>query len=289
MELKIREHIQELFRNAPSTAQSNELKEEIIRNTIDRYHDAIYEGKSENEAYKLAIEGIGDINELFAELGCEPVYEASCNTEQLAISRDRYKTFKGIAVALYILCVTPVILLSGTPIIENIAPALMFFMISAATGLLIYGSKTRYINLEQNPETAAAIKQNAIMKAIAVGLFISCPTPPILLSNSPLCDISPVFMFLMIAAGVMLLIFNKSPDSSVDKEKLKHCEAAVPANSNTSLYRLLVAVLWVLASIFYIVVTALHPFSVAFTWLIFPLAAALQGVMHAIFDYKGAK
>lgn len=37
MEPKLRDYVENLFAHAPRTKQSYELKEEIIRNTIDRY------------------------------------------------------------------------------------------------------------------------------------------------------------------------------------------------------------------------------------------------------------
>lgn len=109
MEPKLRDYIENLFATAPNTKQAYELKEEIIRNTIDRYHDLLSEGKSEGEAYNLAIAGIGDINELLEALGGNPIAENAMTDEQNAAIRSRNSIFTGIAVALYILCVTPCI------------------------------------------------------------------------------------------------------------------------------------------------------------------------------------
>ena len=41
-----------------------DTKQEILQNTLDRYDDLIAEGKSPEAAYRLAITGIGDINEI---------------------------------------------------------------------------------------------------------------------------------------------------------------------------------------------------------------------------------
>ena len=46
------------------TEDCDEIKEEILQNTIDRYQDLIRQGKSPQAAYRLAIAGIGDINEI---------------------------------------------------------------------------------------------------------------------------------------------------------------------------------------------------------------------------------
>lgn len=43
---------------------AGEIKQEILQNTLDRYDDLIDQGKSPDAAYRLAISGIGDINEI---------------------------------------------------------------------------------------------------------------------------------------------------------------------------------------------------------------------------------
>ena len=63
MEEKLRAHMDELFRNAVPTEQTREIKEEILQNITDKYHDLLAEGKSEQAAYQIAISGIGDLDE----------------------------------------------------------------------------------------------------------------------------------------------------------------------------------------------------------------------------------
>lgn len=50
-----------LFAGSPQAA---ETKQEILQNTLDRYDDLIAQGKTPEAAYRLAISGIGDINEI---------------------------------------------------------------------------------------------------------------------------------------------------------------------------------------------------------------------------------
>ncbi len=66
MNEKLRLYIDELFKNAPKTEQTVELKQEILQNTIDRYNDLIAEGKTPDEAYRISVEGIGDIRPLIS-------------------------------------------------------------------------------------------------------------------------------------------------------------------------------------------------------------------------------
>ena len=54
-------YVELLFAGAPN---SNEVKQEILQNTLDRFDDLISQGKSPEAAYRLAISGIGDISEI---------------------------------------------------------------------------------------------------------------------------------------------------------------------------------------------------------------------------------
>ena len=45
---------------------SEDIHQEILQNTLDRYDDLILEGKTPEAAYRLAILGIGDISEILA-------------------------------------------------------------------------------------------------------------------------------------------------------------------------------------------------------------------------------
>ncbi len=292
MEPKLRDYVENLFANAPKTKQAYELKEEIVRNTIDRFHDLIAEGKTEGAAYNLAIAGIGDINELLEALGAEPLEEKEYTDEQLAVIKNRSTLFKSIAVGLYILCVTPAILFSNTPVLEVFSAAIMFWMISLATGLLVYSRMTKYTPVTDNEAEVMQIKRFAFLRALAIGFYISCVTPCIFLSQTPLAAVSPVFMFLIIAAATVLVIissgkktYSKADDTMVENFK----EWNSRKKSTSALYKILVAILWVTTSFLYIYLTiATGIITVAVTWILFLVAVALQNLMKAIFDYAEA-
>ncbi len=67
-EERIKQHIDALFSGAPDVNRVNDLKNEIYLNTLDRYRDLLAEGKPEEEAYRSAIGGIGDVRELIRSL-----------------------------------------------------------------------------------------------------------------------------------------------------------------------------------------------------------------------------
>ena len=50
MENKLRAYMEELFSEVTPTKQAVELKEEILQNLMDKYHDLLAEGKSPEAA-----------------------------------------------------------------------------------------------------------------------------------------------------------------------------------------------------------------------------------------------
>lgn len=114
---------------------ADDIKQEILQNTLDRYDDLVAQGKSPQAAYSLAISGIGDISMLLAqEIPSAPEVLPSPLTVPSPF-KDK-KLMRAVAIAMYICCVIPVIALGnlGSGIIGVV---LMFLMIAAATVLLI--------------------------------------------------------------------------------------------------------------------------------------------------------
>lgn len=55
------QYVKLLFAGNPGT---EEIQEEILQNTLERYDDLISQGSAPEKAYRLAISGIGDIEEI---------------------------------------------------------------------------------------------------------------------------------------------------------------------------------------------------------------------------------
>jgi len=158
MKNKIRVYVETLFDGALKTEEVVELREEILQNVIDKYNDLVADGKSEDEAYKIAVSGIGDINELLRSMGndtedADDSYKngmdagAFCKEKSEAASDGdvnnggKGKTaFLCTAVVLYILSLIPVIIADdviGTDVAEEIGVCLMFVICAIATAFII--------------------------------------------------------------------------------------------------------------------------------------------------------
>ena len=110
MRAQLEQYVNLLFAGAPEAA---EVKQEILQNTLDRYDDLIAQGKTPEAAYRLAISGIGDINEILGQpaapaspaVPAEPVSESGkrMNPALAAV------LLRAMGVAAFILCPVPVL------------------------------------------------------------------------------------------------------------------------------------------------------------------------------------
>lgn len=163
------QYMQLLFAGA---ADCDDTRQEILQNTLDRYDDLVAAGKTPEAAYRLAIMGIGDINEI---LGRAP---GAAPLPATAVKQDEHDTpakklLRAIAIGLYILCPIPLFVLSG---MWNMGiPGLCgtLTLVAVATVLIILGAKKETENADVEPGTP----QSALAKSIngliwAIGLAI---------------------------------------------------------------------------------------------------------------------
>ncbi len=165
MKAKLKDYIDIIFTDAPQTYRAYELKEEMYTDLCEKYDDLVSEGKSPASAYHAVISGVGDISELIEELKKEadadmarPVRQAEDSLKQarfytaeerkvVQAYKNRCAVMSAVAVALYILCWLPLVLLSvlweNSEMSGVIGLIIMFVMIATATGLFIIQGMTK--------------------------------------------------------------------------------------------------------------------------------------------------
>ncbi len=169
MKAKLKDYIDTIFTDAPNTYRAFELKEEMYTDLCEKYDDLISEGKTPASAYHAVISGVGDISELIEELKKDvpgysapsssdpqnenksgtqrPQFYTSEERETMRKYKNRCAVMTAVAVALYILCWLPLVLigaLSDQPEISGtIGLVIMFLMIAVATGLFIVQGMTK--------------------------------------------------------------------------------------------------------------------------------------------------
>ena len=116
------------------TTDTDEIQQEILQNTLDRYDDMVAQGKAPEAAYRLAISGIGDINEI---LGQQPQKAASPSPALSDAPMANRKLLRSIAIALYILCAVPLFLTDGS----TLGLCLTIIIVAVATAIMVYTGK----------------------------------------------------------------------------------------------------------------------------------------------------
>ena len=115
-----------------------EIKMEILQNTLDRYDDLIAEGKSPEAAYRLAIMGIGDINEILGqEAGPAASPVQPPEPEKPSLPRS---LIRAIGIGLYIISPIPLFILSEIGL-ATIGLCGTLFLVAVATVLIVLVSK----------------------------------------------------------------------------------------------------------------------------------------------------
>ena len=170
------QYVELLFAGAEN---SEDIKQEILQNTLDRYDDLIAEGKVPEAAYRLAITGIGDINEILGgKVQDTPVYQTiPAASEVQDHDTPVKKLLRAVAVGLYILCPVPLFVLSelGLPTVGLCG---LLAMVAIATVLIILGAKKDVADnlAEENgnsrPESELEKSINKLIGAIGLALYL---------------------------------------------------------------------------------------------------------------------
>lgn len=127
------------------TKDCDDVRQEILQNTLDRYDDLIAQGKSPEAAYRLAIAGIGDIQEILNGGTSQDTFGGAepYRPEDPLGDGDNYikKILRTVAIALFILCPVPVMILSELGMaVLGVCGTLTF--VAAGTVLIILGKKS---------------------------------------------------------------------------------------------------------------------------------------------------
>lgn len=117
-----------------------DIKQEILQNTLDRYDDLVSRGRTPEEAYRQAIAGIGDVNEIingkadFAEENRPPVYAPVPEFDSTAAAVSRL--MRAVAIFLYIVSPVPLFLFSRLGWAE-VGLCCLLIIVGIATALLL--------------------------------------------------------------------------------------------------------------------------------------------------------
>lgn len=156
------------------SSNHEDMHQEILQNTLDRYDDLVSQGKNPEAAYRLAISGIGDINEILGS-DSEPVASpVTTSVSKSSNTSQRGRWMYAVAISMYICCVLPVIAL-GNIADGLIGVCLMFLMIAAATVLIILSrdSQKQTANKTQRASLPRALRNAWNTVTLVIFLVLS--------------------------------------------------------------------------------------------------------------------
>ena len=203
------QYVELLFAGA---TDCEDIKQEILQNTLDRYDDLIAEGKVPEAAYRLAIVGIGDINEILGAAG------------------------------------------TSAPVVRQ----------------------TAYIPESHEEDTP----RKRLLRAIAIGLYILCPLPLFVLSEFGMSTLGLCGLLAIVAVATVLMVLNGKKETDE-----RRTETAAANSPQKELKKAITRIINTIGLIVYFAVSFLTG-AWHITWLIFPILAAIRGLIKAILDLK---
>ena len=261
------QYVNLLFAGAPD---SEDIRQEILQNTLDRYDDLVAAGKTPEAAYRLAISGIGDISEILGTREPEapaapeaPAQEE--NTDSLA-----KKLLRAIAVGLYILCPLPLFVLSSLDMgTLGLCGTLCF--VAVATVLIILGGKKNSSEKDGEEDAPKSQLGKSLTGLIwSIGLVIYLAVSFLTGTWHVSWVIFPILG--AISNLVCALLPAESPLADQQKRRLRKSLGGLCWALGLAVYFLLSFA----TSAWYI------------TWVVFPITGAVQGLTLAVWDLKEA-
>lgn len=175
MREKLTQYVSLLFEG---TANTDEIRQEILQNTLDRYDDLIAQGKSPEAAYRLAISGIGDINEIIGSTPPAPAVSVPPQTEEKkpSIIPVWKKVIRAAAICLYIISPIPLFILSELGM-DTIGLCGTLGIIAVATAMIFLtggkGSKASQSHEARKPESELQKAIGSIIGILGLCIYLA--------------------------------------------------------------------------------------------------------------------
>ena len=250
---------------------SEDTKQEILQNTLDRYDDLIAEGKTPEAAYRLAITGIGDVSEILGRK--DTVLPAvTVAPERKETDTAMKKLLRAIAVGLYILCPLPLIVL-GEMGMDTIGLCGTLCFVAAATVLIILGAKksgheSREKADDDEPKSELGKSISSLIWAIGLAVYL-------------------IVSFLTMAWHVTWVIFPILGAVNALACAMIPDENPSAAQRSSRLRKGINGMIWAIGLALYFIIS-FATMAWYITWIIFPIIGAVQGLVRAILDLKEA-
>ena len=268
MREQLSQYVQLLFAGA---LDCEDIQQEILQNTLDRYDDLIAQGKVPEAAYRLAISGIGDINEILGTVPTPAAVPAASSSDDQE-DTPRKKRMRAFAVGLYILCPLPLIFMSELgAVILGLCGTLV--LVAIATVMMILNAKKEH-KKEKEKKTKTPMQECASSLLWALGLAVYF----LWSFTSGAWYVTWVIFPILGALDSLLMILVKQKETT-GTLSLPH----IDWHDRKTIKKLI----WAMGITIF-VITSLRTQAWGATWLMIPITAAVVQLVYAILDYKEA-
>ena len=119
-----------------------------------------------------------------------------------------------------------------------------------------------------------------IIRAVAIGLYILCPIPLIILSEMGMDSIGLCGTISLVAIATILILLGRKKAAVIER---KEEDDSVQRSPRQELRKGVNSLIWAIGlAVYFIISFATMAWYV--TWVIFPIIAAIQGLVRAILD-----
>ena len=259
------QYVELLFAGA---TDSEDIKQEILQNTLDRYDDLIAQGKVPEAAYRLAIAGIGDINEILGtDVPRTVIAHPAANQDDG--DTPTKKLLRAVAVGLYIICALPLIVL-GNMEMELVGLCGTISIAAVATVLIMLGAKKEQNKQERDNRSPLQKGISSMIWALGLALYIWWS-----FASGDWHITWVIFPILAALDGLLMVLV---------KQKEQQGTLSLPSPADKPFRKRVKAWIWGFG-IFLFVIVSLRTLAWGVTWLLLPITAAAEQLVYAILDY----
>ena len=314
----IKNYLESMFRGLPLTEKVMKAKSELLQMMEDKYTELIRSGKTENEAVGEVIQNFGNLEDLADDLGIKDILHQTkfaevsrrkLSFEEVTEYLDRMKMsalLRAAGIMLCIFCVIFPIMADAMRINDVIGVVLMFVSIGLGVVLMVtsHGLMEGWRFMRSEPCSIDAVSIDylknrnrdfmpsySVMHSVGILLCILCFIPAVIFDEFGghfWDNLSGAMLFVFVGFGVFLIVYSNTMKRTFSRllgindqiDFVEPEEKKVGKIKNPTV-RAIMMCYWPVVTCIYLCVSFLT-FKWHMTWLIWPIAAAVNTIIIAI-------
>ncbi|WP_208585606.1 permease prefix domain 1-containing protein [Gracilibacillus suaedae] len=307
-------YVDNMFASLPKSTEMRQLRDELLANMEEKYHELKLAGKTDNEAIGIVISEFGNIDEIIEEFGISQEDDVATQTfltereveDYLQVSKKSGQWI-GIGAVLCIFGSAMFVLLLGLfekgvmngLTVETgmyIGVILLLLCVAVAVGLFIYAGmqldKYKYISVKGNFELSIDLKskiktmkdayQPTFTLFMIVGVVLIILSPAVLLTmiffNEHLANFGVFIMLTLVSVAVYFFVYFGNMYGAYDK-LLKGNAQRTKEKNEDRVIGAVASIVWPLAVIVFLISGFIYGLWYL-NWIVFPIT----GLLFAMFS-----